>query len=404
MKKIHLKYLAVMAMVIFMAMVLSGCYTQLGKPGSGYSYYDDEREVVYEQEEEYVSNRADTIIIHKPSRYDVYVHDWYPTVFINAWWYEPYWYYRSSFWWRWHHYWDPWWGYSFYWGDPYYWPPLTFYGGWVYYSYWYDPYYYDYGYYYGPGVVRVQKRRDFAYGQGPGIEKLGVRPRPAVASPMAAANTVKRSWAPRGASDRGVSAVDEYYNRDTRRSLAAPEGRGTINAPRSSTGQLPSPSVTKRGERPIESGNNEAVRRSTPKTSAPEGRSVTKQPRPSSERASSPEIKKSPTPPSNSEQGVRKSGSRPSSERSNDSSSGTIQKRSTPGNQSQSYSAPRRTSEGSSHFHRSSNGSSSSLSRSSSRSSSQGSWHSGSSSSSGHNSSSSRSSGSSSSGSSARRR
>lgn len=404
MKTINVRYLLVTATVIFLAVTFSGCYTQLSKPGSGYSYYDDDRETVYEREEDYVANDADTIIIHKRNRYDVYVHDWYPPIIISAWWYEPYWYYRSSYWWRWHHYWDPWWwGYSFYWGDPYFWPPISYYGGYVC-CYWYDPYYYDYGYYYGPGLLRVQKRRSFAYGQAPAIDKLGLRPRTAMTSPIVATNTIGRSWSPRGGTkEGGAAAVDEYYNRDNRRSILSPESRG--KSPRTSSPPS-STTMTKRNERQIDSPNNEVVKRSTTKTATPEGRTVTKQPRPSSERVSRPEINKVPAPPSNSEPGeqsVRKSGSRPSSPRTNDSSSGTVQKRRSESNQPQSYSTPRRTGDGSHIIHRSSSsGSSSSISRSSPSSGSHSAGHSGFSSSS-RTSSSSRSSSSSSSASARRR-
>ena len=114
---------------LLVAFFVSGCYTQLARPGLDRDrIYEDD--YYYEEEVEATEDAvADTVIHH---RHDVYTHgwsDWYP----YSWWYtwDPYYYYPSNvYWsWRWHNYWDPWYyGYA-YWGDPWYWAPFSYYGG-----------------------------------------------------------------------------------------------------------------------------------------------------------------------------------------------------------------------------------------------------------------------------------
>ncbi len=245
--------------VLLLAVAFTGCYTQVSK-ARDYSYYEEEAQDVEEpaettyDDEEYVQDEPDTIIVHNsnydssPNRYDVYVQDWAPTVYIDAWWYQPYWSYRSSSWWSWHHRWDPWYGYGNYWGDPWYWPSFSYYGGWALYDPWYgyggywgSPYYghnYHNGYwgghgnYYGGRDDRDWERRPFGFGNYPGGGRSGMTPNTArgTAEPNVRPTTTGRQVAPRSTDpatrSRSTNATDEWYNGETRRE---PVRRGSEN-------------------------------------------------------------------------------------------------------------------------------------------------------------------------------
>lgn len=132
---------------VLVGFFISGCYTQLAKPGlnrdADYAddyYYEDEYD-----EEAQIESEADSTVYHQ---HDVYVHGAYhDPYYYDFWWdvVDPYYYYPSRFYfsWRWNHYYDPWYSSYPYWGDPWYWTPFSHYGGWAYYdSYWGRPYYY----------------------------------------------------------------------------------------------------------------------------------------------------------------------------------------------------------------------------------------------------------------------
>ena len=172
--------LVLIAMVI--ALGTSGCYTRLGQPGlqtsvdddGGYSeyYYDEETDEVYlEGEGEY---DEDDVVYH---RHDHYMHGGYAPLFLDTWWYEPYWDVRSRYWspmrhrhwgfydpyWDWY---DPYFGVSIYYGHGYYghgfsycpYCPPFYGGGWAYYSSGYGgaPYFIH-----SQGKGMAYKRRDF---------------------------------------------------------------------------------------------------------------------------------------------------------------------------------------------------------------------------------------------------
>ncbi len=161
--------------LLTLALFVTGCYTQVGRPKlkteadvDNEPYFEDEDRGYAEEYLEQNENEPDSVIYH---RYDVY-HHYVPPAFDPYWmgygWldpylfaYDPYWYpdyyrvpsYYLSFWVSWG---DPWWPY---WSYPYagplsYWRPFSYYGGWAYYAY---PYYdwYDYE------RVPPPKRRNF---------------------------------------------------------------------------------------------------------------------------------------------------------------------------------------------------------------------------------------------------
>ena len=188
MKTVKYKPVLLTLMTVVLAFAFTGCYTQLAKAPERVYYdepYDEEveepveSEYTYDDDDGYGLETPDTIIVDRSAYPDIYVQDWVPTVYIDAWWYSPYWHYRTSSWWRWHHRWDPWYGYNDYWGDPWYWPSFSYYGGWGFYDPWYgyagywgSPYYYHHhnGWGWGgggwghEGQYRDWERRSFGVG------------------------------------------------------------------------------------------------------------------------------------------------------------------------------------------------------------------------------------------------
>ncbi|MBN2000811.1 hypothetical protein JW935_24895, partial [candidate division KSB1 bacterium] len=78
----------------FLAMVISGCYTQIGKPGFE-DEYDDEAyfsgwDKSDNNQDEYVYD-DDVDVYH---HHDVYVHEWDSPFFVDSWWYTSSWRYR----------------------------------------------------------------------------------------------------------------------------------------------------------------------------------------------------------------------------------------------------------------------------------------------------------------------
>ena len=175
----RMKNLLIAATLSLFVLSLTGCYTQIGKPGVQTDVYDDDeyysqsrepQDELYWDEygREYYEDEPRQDVVYHHYDHDVYVHGGYAPVYLNSWWYEPYWYYSSSPWYRVDYY-DPWHGFHFSWGDPYYWPHYTHYGGWGYFShrwaysrpYYSVPVYPIYAGSGGGGSGYVNDRRDF---------------------------------------------------------------------------------------------------------------------------------------------------------------------------------------------------------------------------------------------------
>ena len=117
------RHYLMLVLVLFFVIGLSGCYTRLGNPGmrsspdqETFEYYVDEAE-----DEEYIEGEGEIdedVVYHK---HEHYVGGGHAPLFLDTWWYEPYWsmrmgpYWGSSYrYWGWH---DPYWDYYH---DPYY--------------------------------------------------------------------------------------------------------------------------------------------------------------------------------------------------------------------------------------------------------------------------------------------
>jgi hypothetical protein len=398
--------------VLLIAVSFTGCYTQLSKERD-YGYSGDEESQVEEpavttyDDEDYAYDEPDTIIVHNSSSRDVYVQDWVPTVYIDAWWYQPYWHYRSTSWWRWHHAWDPWYGYDNFWGDPWYWPSFSYYGGWAYYDPWFgyggyygSPHYYNnhhggWGwndYYDGDGRGgrdRNWERRPFGFGNYPGGGRSGMTPNSAQGdTPPNVRPTNGREVAPRSTDaatrSRSTNGTDDWYNGETRREpVRRGSENGTVTRPTTGREQNTQTGETRRKTTTRDAnGTTDTNRRETPaRESSPEMRRTTEP------GASQPNVKRTPTRPQVTPQVDRKK----DDQKSTTKKQSETRKRETPRQVKNSES--RRSSASVSQRRSSSSSSSSSSGRSSSRS---GSSYSGSSG--GHSSPPARSSGSSSSG------
>ncbi len=159
------------AFAAILLLSISGCYTQLGGRGMRSDVYDEEyyaegrqssEEPYWDVDEGRRPEREETVVYHHYD-HDVYVHGYAP-VYLNAWWYDPYWYYSSDWWWREWRYYDPWTGFYVYYGDPFAYYGYRVYGSWGFfrphYVYYAGPIVYPV-YVGGGGSVVVSERRDF---------------------------------------------------------------------------------------------------------------------------------------------------------------------------------------------------------------------------------------------------
>ncbi|RLD14489.1 hypothetical protein DRI50_05325, partial [candidate division KSB1 bacterium] len=141
--KLNKKRLLMLALLSLAILALTGCYTQIGQTGGVRTdvnddddYYADQNtnnDDYWNDDDQRAEQADDETVVYHHYDHDVYVHDDYAPIYLNAWWYEPYWYYTAEPWAYRTSMWDPYGGaYSFY-GDPYYWPDYTYIGGGGYY-------------------------------------------------------------------------------------------------------------------------------------------------------------------------------------------------------------------------------------------------------------------------------
>ncbi|HOT96394.1 MAG TPA: hypothetical protein PLG50_07085 [bacterium] len=325
MKSVLMKMVFAGIFILALGLALPGCYTQLARAperavndDEGYQTEEpQESDYAYDDESNYDEDRPDTtIIIHRGGDRNVYVRDWVPTVYIDAWWYQPYWYYHSSSWWRWHHRWDPWYGYYDYWGDPWYWPSFSFYGGWGFYDPWYSygwgyydrPWYGGYhgywgwnGHYWGDDhQYRNWERRPFGIGNRPGGSYSRV---PVNTGDQGANHDMRRPPSTErtrrtgesGGSSRG-GVTEEWNKPDTRREPVRRDGSaGTVTRPTAGSDQsTPSGEIRRKPADRSEGSTKESGSQSgTVERRTPARRS-------SGDSSSQPEVKRTPSRPEQS--------------------------------------------------------------------------------------------------------